>query len=503
MSSGFRGMQARSAYDNVFDDVYTSIVGADKSSEYEAEQKKKEKKSWKSGAHDMLDAFRGKKTEQSEESSIIDDLKSGISSGVDRAKGAIASGLSTVKSEIEKRGGLANTASELLSSAAENVKNKWTDVKKKAEDSESLKKFKGIVSATQKKCSDLKKEFDKTPAGKKTAEILATVEQMCSEAVAGGEEKLEALRQSGALDNPSAFIRYCKEQAGEAIDDLTEDLPPLKDTEAWKALARSKAETIAAAAKSGLETVKNSDMGKKATGFFGRVKSGTAKVVNDLRSKFGEGVAEATGATPSGPEPTVGAGTTLHATIPEPEERETIAASSTQLERIIEELQGWRKEAVENQGTIFDAVAQIDETLKNMKGGIGVGGGNLNEEELAKQLSEDIRKHSLVRRGLHAAKEGIAGTVKGVGKVYTRIYGAAIKGAGTAMKGIGFAAGRAIDNIGKGAKAVGKWLTHKEDYVDVYVKGKEGGMPLVSARKQRDPDEGIFYKSSGRNPQNT
>ena len=161
-------------------------------------------------------------------------------------------------------------------------------------------------------------------------------------------------------------------------------------------------------------------------------------------------------------------------------------------------MQGWRKESTDNQGTMFDAVAQIDETLKNMKGGLSVGGGNLNEEELAKQLGKDIRKHSLVRRGLHAAKEGIAGTVKGVGKVYTRIYSSALGAAGQAAKGIGFAAGRAIDNIGKGAKAVGKWLTHKEDYVDVYVKGKEGGMPLVSARKQRDPDEGIFYKSSGK-----
>ena len=450
------------------------------------------------------EAITGKKTAPGEEPSMMEDIKAGISAGVDRAKGAVNSGLSTIKSEIEKRGGLANTASELLSSATERVKTGWTDVKKKAEASESLKKFKEVASATQKKCAELKKEFDKTPAGKKTAEILATVEQMCSEAVAGGEEKLEALRQSGALDNPSAFIRYCKEQAGEAIDDLTEDLPPLKDTEAWKALAKSKAETAAAAVKSGLDTVKNSDMGKKATSFFGRVREGAAKVVNDLKSKFGEGAAEAAGQAAKEPEPTAsaasptGAGTTLHATMQEPEEREPVEASSTQLERIIEEMQGWRKESTDNQGTVFDAVAQIDETLKNMKGGLSVGGGNLNEEELAKQLGKDIRKHSLVRRGLHAAKEGIAGTVKGVGKVYTKIYSSALGAAGQAAKGLGFAAGRAIDNIGKGAKAVGKWLTHKEDYVDVYVKGKEGGMPLVSARKQRDPDEGIFYKSSGK-----
>ena len=470
-------------------------------------------------------AVTGKPVAPGEETSVMDDIKEGLatagSTALNTAKSVGSRALdagkslaSTVSGTIEKKGGVIKAATDMLSTAAEGVQERWTDVKKKAQDSESLKKFKSVVASAQKKASELKAEFDKTPAGKKTAEVLATVEQMCSDALKGGEEKLEALRQSGALDNPSAFIRYCKEQAGEAVDDLTEDLPPLSDGAAWKQLAQDKLETIQAAAKSGFEKAKSSDLGKKTAGVIGKItsgigqaKAGVGKVVSEVKGKFAEGVAAAAGqaaketepsAAPEVPASPTGAGPTLHATMQEPEEREPVEASSTQLERIIEEMQGWRKESTDNQGTVFDAVAQIDETLKNMKGGLSVGGGNLNEEELAKQLGKDIRKHSLVRRGLHAAKEGIAGTVKGVGKVYTRIYSSALGAAGQAAKGIGFAAGRAIDNIGKSAKAVGKWLTHKEDYVDVYVKGKEGGMPLVSARKQRDPDEGIFYKSSGK-----
>ena len=450
LSAEFRGMQARNAYDDVFNSVYASVVGADKSGEYEAEQKAKEKMSWKSGARSMLDAFRGKKTDTEESKTTSSSVKS------------------------------------FLSDAVKATKDGFLATRDKLSSTDSIKKFRTVVSNAKKNASKLKDEFNKTPAGKKTAEVLAYVENLCDQALKGGKEKLEALRQTGALEDPAAFMRYVKTQAGESVDDLTEDLPPMSDTEAWKKLASSKFDALKGAAATGWSSVK----------------TGVSGVVGSVAGAF-SGTGSAGTSAPSGasqiPSSTVGTeGPTLHTSMPEPEERETVEASSSQIERIIEEMQGWRKEAVENQGTIFDAVAQIDETLKNMKGGISVGGGNLNEEELAKQLGKDIRKHSLVRKGLHAAKEGIAGTVKGVGKVYTRIYGAALKGAGTAMKGIGFAAGKAIDNIGKGARSVGKWLTHKEDYVDVYVKGKEGGMPLVSARKQRDPDEGIFYKSSGK-----
>ena len=257
--------------------------------------------------------------------------------------------------------------------------------------------------------------------------------------------------------------------------------------------------------------ITSSDVGSETTTLWQRSKNAVGTVVNAAKQKFVEGAAAAGGLSIPLPEigpaaqpdrpaavfssSAAGPGSGL----PPPEEPPSSDAGAfgSQFDRIYSLLESWKTENTENQGTIFDAVAQIDSTLKSMKSGIGVGG-VLNEEELAKQLNKDKSKNSLLRKGLHAAKEGVAGTVKGVGKMYTRIYGAALKGAGTAMKGIGFAAGRAIDNVSKGIRSTAKWLTHKEDYVDVYVKGKEGGMPLVSARKQRDPDEGIFFKSSGK-----
>ena len=85
-SAAFRDMQARNAYDDVFNSVYASVVGADKSGEYEAEQKSKEKMSWKSGARSMLDAFRGKKTDTEENKTASSSVKSFLSDAVKATK---------------------------------------------------------------------------------------------------------------------------------------------------------------------------------------------------------------------------------------------------------------------------------------------------------------------------------------------------------------------------------------------------------------------------------
>ena len=184
----------------------------------------------------------------------------------------------------------------------------------------------------------------------------------------------------------------------------------------------------------------------------------------------------------------MGSGTTER-----PAEEQASFRSDT-LDAILEQITGWRSEVSTEHGLIFDAAAQIDETIRGLKlTGVTTEGGMSFTAS-----APEGKKGGRLGRGIKAAGRGLAAGIKNVGKAYTRIYGAALKGAGTAIKGL---SGLASTTVGRAAdlvKRVGRWATHKEDYVDIYVKGREGGMPLVSARKQRDPDEGIFFKSTGK-----
>lgn len=171
-----------------------------------------------------------------------------------------------------------------------------------------------------------------------------------------------------------------------------------------------------------------------------------------------------------------------------------VSAQSDTLSSILEQITGWRGEQAdwrktvsEEHGLIFDAAAQIDETIRGLK----LVSGNTEFTASVAPASKRESKWKTVGRGLGAG-------IKNVGKAYTRIYGAALRGAGTAISGIAGAASNMFNKVSSAATGIAKWATHKEDYVDVYVKGKEGGMPIVSARKQRDPDEGIFFKSTGK-----
>lgn len=172
------------------------------------------------------------------------------------------------------------------------------------------------------------------------------------------------------------------------------------------------------------------------------------------------------------------------------------SASNDTLSAILDHLTGWKETISEEHGLIFDATAQIDETLRNLKltGAPSPTGGMIYSTSAPQsKLERRVRK---LGKGVKAIGKGIGAGIKNVGKLYAHVYGAALKGAGTAISGVAVAAKDIIGKVGRGAKGIAKWATHKEDYVDVYVKGKEGGMPLVSARKQRE--EGIYYKSTGK-----
>ena len=162
-------------------------------------------------------------------------------------------------------------------------------------------------------------------------------------------------------------------------------------------------------------------------------------------------------------------------------------------------------EVIDNQGTLFDALVQIDKSIKSIRA-VAASGGSGSGADGAELAFPDEgigwdRRIKKIGRGLKKTGGFIGSGVKNVGKLYAHIYGAALKGAGTAVSGASKAIGGMFNKTMDTAKTLGKWLTHKEPYVDVYVKGKEGGMPLVSARKQRE--EGIFFKATGKRVERT
>lgn len=208
---------------------------------------------------------------------------------------------------------------------------------------------------------------------------------------------------------------------------------------------------------------------------------------DSIADKIGEAIdkkmAESKASTEQVVHPSMTGGATIDETLPPREEAPTGSA----FDNLLEEIKGWRSEATSNQGTIFDAVVQIDDTLRSLKLSNGT----------TEYVASAGAKHGRVRREAGTIARGIGSTIKNVGKVYTRIYGAALRGAGTTIAGASKVAGDLLTKVGRGARGVARWFTHKEDYVDVYVKGKPN-RPIVSARMQRDPDEGIFFKSTGK-----
>ena len=160
-------------------------------------------------------------------------------------------------------------------------------------------------------------------------------------------------------------------------------------------------------------------------------------------------------------------------------------------DNILDELRSWREESVSNQGTIFDAVAQIDETIRGLKitGAVANGTIALGAEAPPRTLG------GMLKQKLKKPIGKIGSAIKNVGKAYVSIYSAALKGAGTAIAGAANFAKDVVGKVGRGIKGVAKWATGEKQYVDVYVKGKEN-RPIVSARMQRE--EGIFFKSNGK-----
>ena len=147
----------------------------------------------------------------------------------------------------------------------------------------------------------------------------------------------------------------------------------------------------------------------------------------------------------------------------------------------------WKAQNSEEMGILFDTMAtwrqeQLD-ALKVISDSIAAGGGPGGGEG-----GGGGGKKGFMGKAMGALGAGI----KGVGKVYTRIYGSALEGLGTAAKGAFGFAGKVFD----GAKSAAKWLTKVPDFVDIYRKGEEGGAPLVTARQQRE-DPGCSFKSTG------
>lgn len=172
-----------------------------------------------------------------------------------------------------------------------------------------------------------------------------------------------------------------------------------------------------------------------------------------------------------------------------------------------EQLDEWKKQNSEEMGILFDTMAtwkgsqeQLLQALIDKTGTAGGGGGDgngFNHDALISALEQGgyIKKKGMFQMiggGIKSAA-GTAGKVaKGLGHYAGLVYGGALKGSGSALKG---AFGLAGNVVNKAAKAA-KWMVEKPVFVDIYRKGEEGGAPLISARMQKE-DPGVVFADNG------
>lgn len=199
------------------------------------------------------------------------------------------------------------------------------------------------------------------------------------------------------------------------------------------------------------------------------------------------------------------------------------ADNSEEMGILFDTMATWREDQNTHLNSIFDAIMTVNQTLGGMGttgGGAGAGGGDHKKQGIMGKIGHGL---------------GVLG--RGVGRLYVDTYSAALRGAGHAMKGVGFAAGKGFEalksgfnmagkampymagglkNIGKGyvkiyghaldaiggvGKAVAEGLFGRktENYVDIYRKDEIGGnyRPILTrVRQERDP--GVFFKSGER-----
>jgi len=172
-----------------------------------------------------------------------------------------------------------------------------------------------------------------------------------------------------------------------------------------------------------------------------------------------------------------------------------------------EQIDEWKKQNSEEMGILFDTMATwkgsqeqllaaITEKIGTAGGGGGDGNG-FNHDALISALEQGgyIKKRGMLQMiggGIKSAAGAAGKVAKGLGHYAGLVYGGALKGAGSALKG---AFGFAGNVVNKAAKAA-KWMVEKPTFVDIYRKGEEGGAPLVSARMQKE-DPGVVFADNG------
>ena len=436
---------------------------------------------------------------------------------------SIKSALSEFGSKLKKKGTV--LFGDKFTSVTDYIKS--PEFKQKAE-----KKWKSVKDTVSK----YHKKFSRTPAGKKVAEGFKVIESFLSEAKKMGNEVIAELEAKGFLDHPKELVEYLKQKYPELKEKLA-DFPDLDDPEAveqrlselgsiaadigghtWDATKKTATKAGTAAGEKLTEAVKtasekvNKESIKESISELGSAAGEALKKGVDASAKLGakvvEVVKESIGIEPGKEKPAAPRGET---SIPKPEvippsptpasdlggtppptpppvdrvvEDESVGPGTT-LDQIYKLMVEWRADVTDEHMRIVKALATVDGSVHQTKG--FTGGKASAYATVWKDLTDKGKKIG----------KGAWEVTKKVGKVYTQIYKGALQGLGTAVKGVADLGRNVLDKAWKGVSGVGKWLTHREDYVDVYVKGKEN-RPIVSARMQRDPDEGIFFKNGKR-----
>ena len=532
---GLADVDTSKSYDDIFGKYEDTGITADTMTD--AEATKKAKKTTAEKIHEKIDKKLSGTAEKivSGAPGVAESIGETLSSAWDTTKRKYKRFDRTAKKKGFKAaaGDLADSITKDLGKQGKKLKRKFKGLKKDVEGSDLYKAAKKKYKKAVKTSAKVMKAFNESYFGQQLTGGLTWVKDYIADL---GDDVIEQLKEEGALDSFENFINYMNEHSEEFKQSFS-DMPPPSDVDAWKRKFSSMKKTVTDVSKEGATAVGKTAVdvagviGKKFTeakkkaeneepeeegttldvsmpgggtegsgpkkDFTKRVSDAvdTAKktatdayhtAYNFLAGLFGkapEGQTPPPGGTPGGIPPPETPASTLSG---EDKTEEHTEASGSLLQQILDQIIGLREDNTDENMRIVKALAAVDGSVHQTK--------DFQGDKMGAYAT--VWK-DLTDKGKKIAK-GAWNITKKVGKAYTEIYKGALGALGNAVHGITDLGKDVIGKVSKGVKAVGGWLTHREDYVDIYVKGKEGGMPIVSARKQRDADEGIFYKSSGK-----
>lgn len=420
--------------------------------------------------------------------------KSGFEKFVDDTKKKIDKKAAKLGKSIKKKGviqtginevtDLAEDLKKISSDTYDKAKDKVEEVVKDFENSpdgkwlkKNLKKLKKDLKARKKQLqADFKEYAKNSETGAAIAERIEFMEKLIDKAESEGSKYFKLFKENGemALHDPLKFANIVGDNLNIQWHKLTDDLPPIDDPSAWGNYLTGQWDTFSkwfekqTEENKGLRAAKNwgkagadaVDGGLKSIASFFK---GTPDHIEKIKSFFGYGTA-GLGSPIGGKDNVVD---------------KQSATSNTILSKILGVMIKWSKRQSRERRAIFDAIKYSGSAVGWHARAMGLPWPYAGIDKLVK---------GVWKGGKWALEQGL--------DVYKKTYSAALKGAGTAIKGISNLAATTVKSGYKAMAGIGKWLVSEKQYVDVYVKTENGKKLLVTARQQKDP--GIFYVKDGK-----